>query len=90
MGASLDTATLAVVTPETVAAIARLEASGLIAEGLAAFRADYVYAVEIAHDHAEMTRKSERLRERWAARSARAQTHRERGPRTAGSVGGAC
>lgn len=60
-------------TPETAAAIARLEASGVVAEALAAFRVDHAYAVEMAEAHAQMRRTSERLRLGWATRSARAQ-----------------
>ena len=53
-------------TPETAAAIARLEASGLVAEALAAFRVDHVYAVEMAHEHARLTRISENAEARRA------------------------
>lgn len=58
--------------PEVAAAIAHLEASGVVAEALAAFRVDHVYAVEMAEAHAQMRRASERQRLGWATRSARA------------------
>jgi len=64
------------VTPETVAAIARLEASGIIAEALAAIKLDPSYAVEIADAHAQALRRDESAQKagetRRAAASARA------------------
>ncbi|TDL45120.1 hypothetical protein [Microbacterium oleivorans] len=61
-------------TPETLAAIDRLEASGLIAEALAAFRVDHVYAVEIADAHALALRRDESARKANEARAARRTT----------------
>lgn len=66
MGMSLGPATVGRVMPETSAAIARLEASGLIAEALAAFRVDHVYAVTMANEHARMTRTAETAEARRA------------------------
>ncbi|MFT4281302.1 helix-turn-helix domain-containing protein [Microbacterium sp.] len=43
-------------TPETLAAIDRVEASGVIAEAVAAIRLDPTYCVEIADDAARLKR----------------------------------
>ncbi len=74
MDRAYGAATLQVMAPETVAAIARLEASGLIAEALAAFRVDHVYAVEIANAHAQALRRDESARKANGARAARRAT----------------
>lgn len=63
--------------PETVAAIARMEASGLIAEALAAIKLDPSYAVEIADAHARALRRDESAQKANETRTARRATRAE-------------
>lgn len=84
IGESLEPSTVGGVTPETRAAIAHLEASGLIAEAIAAVRVDHAYAVEIAREHARLARQAEGVKARAAARPPRPPKPRvPRAPRAA-------
>lgn len=70
MAPSLDADTVAVMSPETRAALDRLHASGLIAEAIEAVRMDHYYAAEMAHEHNKLERLAAQSKARHAARAA--------------------